>query len=139
MCPNRRSSSACLRVDRGAVDGQRCRPRGGAGCRGRHSPALPTVRRRPIRQKPSSERFHGLRKRRPCHCLEPVDLFTADGARLGELGYNLGFQTEPHYVRPVWPTVPGQPRMSMHLDIEVDDLAQAVAYAVGIGAEVAAY
>ena len=54
-------------------------------------------------------------------------------------GYNLGFQTEPHYVRPVWPAEPGRPQMSMHLEIEVDDLDEAVAHAVAVGAEVAAF
>jgi hypothetical protein len=33
------------------------------------------------------------------------------------------------------PTVEGQPQMSLHLDIEVDDLEQAVAHAVDVGAE----
>ena len=51
-----------------------------------------------------------------------------------DAGYNLAFETEEHYRRPVWPTVPGEPQMSMHLDIEVDDLEEAVAYAVGVGA-----
>ncbi len=54
-------------------------------------------------------------------------------------GYNLGFQTEEHYVRPVWPAEPGQPQMSMHLDLEVDDLDEAVAHAVGVGGELASY
>lgn len=54
-------------------------------------------------------------------------------------GFNLGFETEEKYVRPVWPTEDGKPQMSMHLDIEVEDLDNAVAYAVGIGAEVASY
>jgi hypothetical protein len=56
-----------------------------------------------------------------------------------DAGYNLGFQTERHYVRPVWPAAPGEPQMSMHLELEVDDLEQAVAYAVEVGAEVAAH
>ena len=56
-----------------------------------------------------------------------------------DAGYNLGFQTEPHYVRPVWPAEPGRPQMSMHLEIEVDDLDEAVAHAVAVGAEVAAF
>lgn len=56
-----------------------------------------------------------------------------------DAGYNLGFQTEEHYVRPVWPAVPGEQQMSMHLDIEVDDLDEAVAYAVSVGAEVAEF
>ncbi|WP_127504094.1 VOC family protein [Actinoplanes solisilvae] len=54
-----------------------------------------------------------------------------------DAGYNLGFQTEPQYVRPVWPAEPGQPQMSMHLEIEVDDLDEAVAHAVGVGATIA--
>jgi predicted enzyme related to lactoylglutathione lyase len=56
-----------------------------------------------------------------------------------QAGYNLGFQTEARYVRPVWPAAEGQPQMSMHLDIEVDDLEEAVAFAVETGAELASY
>jgi len=39
----------------------------------------------------------------------------------------------------VWPAEPGQPQMSMHLEIEVDDLDEALAHAVSVGAELAAY
>ena len=56
-----------------------------------------------------------------------------------DAGYYLGFQTEHNYVRPVWPAAQGEPQMSMHLDIEVDDLDAAVAHAVGIGAELASF
>src|SRR3954447_4391769 len=56
-----------------------------------------------------------------------------------EAGYNFSFATETNYARPVWPTVEGKPQMSMHLDIEVDDLEQAVAHAVEVGAEPAEY
>ena len=56
-----------------------------------------------------------------------------------DAGYNLAFETEEHYVRPVWPTEEGKPQMMMHLDIGVDNVAEAVAYAVSVGAEVAAY
>jgi catechol 2,3-dioxygenase-like lactoylglutathione lyase family enzyme len=56
-----------------------------------------------------------------------------------DAGYNLAFETEELYARPVWPTVDGQPQMSMHLDIEVDDLDHAVAFALDCGAELAAY
>lgn len=56
-----------------------------------------------------------------------------------DTGYYLGFQTERQYVRPVWPATAGQPQMMAHLDIEVDDLEEAVAHAVSVGAEVAAY
>jgi catechol 2,3-dioxygenase-like lactoylglutathione lyase family enzyme len=56
-----------------------------------------------------------------------------------DAGYNLAFQTEEKYARPVWPTEDGRPQMSMHLDIEVDDLEEAVAHAVEAGAELASY
>ena len=54
-------------------------------------------------------------------------------------GYNLAFATEKDYVRPVWPTEPGKQQMSMHLDIEVDELDEAVDAAVALGAEQAGY
>ena len=63
-----------------------------------------------------------------------VDLALSEDA-----GYNLAFATEKNYARPVWPSVEGKPQMLMHLDIEVDDVEQAVAYAVGVGAEQAEY
>jgi len=56
-----------------------------------------------------------------------------------DAGYNLAFQTEPNYVRPVWPSEPGKPLMMMHLDLEVDDLDEAVAHAVEVGAELVAF
>ena len=65
---------------------------------------------------------------------EWVDLAPSEDA-----GYNLSFQTEPKYARPVWPAEDGKPQMSMHLDIEVDDLEEAVAHAVSVGAELASY
>jgi catechol 2,3-dioxygenase-like lactoylglutathione lyase family enzyme len=54
-------------------------------------------------------------------------------------GYNLAFQREPNYVRPVWPSRPGEPLMMLHLDIQVDDLDDATAYAVSVGAQVAEF
>jgi hypothetical protein len=56
-----------------------------------------------------------------------------------DAGFDIGFQTESRYVRPVWPAEDGRQQMSMHLDIEVDDLEEAVAYAVSVGAEQASY
>jgi catechol 2,3-dioxygenase-like lactoylglutathione lyase family enzyme len=52
-------------------------------------------------------------------------------------GTGLSFQTEPAYVWPVWPAGPGDPQMSMHLDIEVEDLEAAGAHATGVGATLA--
>jgi len=63
----------------------------------------------------------------------------ADVAPSEDAGYNLAFASDEKYVRPVWPTIEGQPQMSMHLDIEVDDLDDAVRYAIACGAELAPY
>ena len=52
-------------------------------------------------------------------------------------GPALSFQTESAYVRPVWPATPGQPQMSVHLDIRVEDLAEAGAHAEKAGATLA--
>jgi catechol-2,3-dioxygenase len=54
-------------------------------------------------------------------------------------GPGLSFQTEPAYVPPVWPARPGDQQMSVHLDIQVDDLEAAVAHALAAGATLAAY
>lgn len=51
----------------------------------------------------------------------------------------LSFQREPKFVRPTWPAGPGDQQMQMHLDIQVDDLQIAVAYAVSLGATVEEY
>jgi catechol 2,3-dioxygenase-like lactoylglutathione lyase family enzyme len=63
-----------------------------------------------------------------------VDLAPSEDA-----GYNFAFATDPLYVPPVWPTVEGRPQMSMHLDLEVDDLAEGVAYALSVGARLAEF
>jgi len=47
------------------------------------------------------------------------------------------FQYEQHYKPPVWPPVPGEQQMMIHLDIQVDDLEAGVAWAVAAGATVA--
>ena len=54
-------------------------------------------------------------------------------------GTSLSFQTEPFYVRPVWPGVEGEQLMMLHLDIEVDDLDVAGAHAVAQGAVLAEF
>ena len=43
------------------------------------------------------------------------------------------------YDRPVWPAERGKQGMQMHIEVEVDDLAVAVAHAVELGASVAAF
>jgi catechol 2,3-dioxygenase-like lactoylglutathione lyase family enzyme len=54
-------------------------------------------------------------------------------------GAGLSFQTETHYVRPTWPAGPGEQQMMLHLDLEVDDLAEAGTHAVSCGAVLAGY
>ena len=54
-------------------------------------------------------------------------------------GPTLSFQTEAAHVRPVWPANGQDPRMQLHLDIHVDDLAEAGAHAVQAGATLAAF
>ncbi len=49
-------------------------------------------------------------------------------------GYNLAFQREEHHVPPVWPGQYGRPLMQAHLDLEVDDIHEAEAYALSVGA-----
>jgi catechol 2,3-dioxygenase-like lactoylglutathione lyase family enzyme len=49
----------------------------------------------------------------------------------------LSFAHEPHYVAPVWPTAPGEQQMMVHLDIAVEDLEAAVAWALQAGATLA--
>ena len=56
-----------------------------------------------------------------------------------DAGYNMAFATEEKYVRPVWPTEDGAQQMQIHLDIGVDDVEHAVAFALGVGAELAEY
>lgn len=72
----------------------------------------------------------------------PIHTLDATWATLApseQAGYYIGIQHEPLYVRPVWPAVEGQAQMSMHLDIAVEDLDAAVAYASSVGAELAHY
>ncbi|MGX1854253.1 VOC family protein [Streptomyces sp. NPDC055299] len=49
-------------------------------------------------------------------------------------GTGLSFQSEPGYQPPVWPEQPGEQQKMLHLDLRVDDLDEAEAYAVAAGA-----
>jgi catechol 2,3-dioxygenase-like lactoylglutathione lyase family enzyme len=57
----------------------------------------------------------------------------------GEPGPTLNFEYEAGYVPPVWPSVEGAQQLQTHLDIAVDDLGAAVAWAELAGAEQAGY
>ncbi|MFJ3950783.1 VOC family protein [Streptomyces libani] len=53
-------------------------------------------------------------------------------------GTGLSFQSEPGYQTPVWPERPEEQQKMLHLDLRVDDLDGAEAYAVAAGATRAA-
>lgn len=50
-------------------------------------------------------------------------------------GYTAAFQTEPEYVRPVWPSATDEQQKSIH--IATDNVERSVALAVELGATVA--
>ena len=52
-------------------------------------------------------------------------------------GVGVSFQLEEGHVRPTWPAQPGDQQMQLHLEIKVDDLAAAAAFALECGATVA--
>ncbi|WP_030565696.1 VOC family protein [Streptomyces aureocirculatus] len=54
-------------------------------------------------------------------------------------GTGLSFQTEPLFTPPQWPATPSPSaqQMMMHLDIEVNDMASALAHALSLGATLA--
>lgn len=49
----------------------------------------------------------------------------------------LNFEYDPHYRPPAWPSVDGQQTTTQHLDVGVDDLDSAVAWAIECGATLA--
>lgn len=54
-------------------------------------------------------------------------------------GSGLSFQLEDRYEAPVWPPEAGRQQMMAHLDIGVEDLDAAVAWAGELGAKLAAH
>ncbi len=57
----------------------------------------------------------------------------------GEAGPTLNFEYEADYVPPVWPSVAGEQQIMEHLDIGVENLEEAVAWALEAGATLAEY
>lgn len=57
----------------------------------------------------------------------------------GVAGFTLNLEHERSWTRPVWPSEPGHQFATEHLDLEVDDLDAAVAWALECGAELAAH
>ncbi|MFE2432840.1 VOC family protein [Streptomyces sp. NPDC059373] len=54
-------------------------------------------------------------------------------------GTGLSFQAESGYEPPVWPERPAEQQKMLHLDIRVDDLEEAVACALALGATLAGF
>ena len=54
-------------------------------------------------------------------------------------GTGLSVQLEPEFVRPVWPSQATDQQMQLHLDLQVDDLAAASAWAESCGATLASF
>lgn len=58
----------------------------------------------------------------------------------GETGLSsLNFEFEEDYVPPIWPSVAGEQQIMTHIDIAVEDLEEAVGWAVDAGATLADY
>jgi catechol-2,3-dioxygenase len=57
----------------------------------------------------------------------------------GDGGMVLAFATEATFVPPVWPSTTQEQQMMLHLDFEVEDLDEAVAHALAVGARLATY
>jgi catechol 2,3-dioxygenase-like lactoylglutathione lyase family enzyme len=57
----------------------------------------------------------------------------------GRTGPTLNFEYEAQYSRPVWPSEAGRQHITQHLDIHVEDLDAAVAWAVEAGATLAEF
>ena len=69
----------------------------------------------------------------------PVGTDEPEWVTLRPGGPGLSFQLEADHVPPVWPAGDGDPRMQLHLDVQVDDLVAAVEFAVSLGATVAEF
>lgn len=57
----------------------------------------------------------------------------------GQTGPTINIESDREHARPVWPSRPGEQTATMHLDIGVDDLEAAVAWATESGATLAEY
>lgn len=57
----------------------------------------------------------------------------------GRTGPRLSFEYDAGYAPPVWPSEAGRQHVTAHLDVAVDDLDAAVAWAIEAGASLASY
>ena len=69
----------------------------------------------------------------------PVGTDEPGWATLRPGGPGLSFQLEPDHVPPTWPQGPGDQQMQLHLDIQVEDLVAATAFAQSLGARAAEF
>jgi catechol 2,3-dioxygenase-like lactoylglutathione lyase family enzyme len=67
----------------------------------------------------------------------PIDVDSPEWVTLRPGGPALSFQLEDDHVPPTWPQRPGDQQMQAHLDIRVDDLEAAGAFARSLGATLA--
>lgn len=66
---------------------------------------------------------------------EPADAGWAQLRRTeGKLRMTVNLEWDPDFVPPVWPSTPGEQQPQTHLDLWVDDLDEAEAWAVQCGA-----
>ncbi len=52
---------------------------------------------------------------------------------------SLSFELDEHYQPPVWPSEPGKPPIQLHLEVQVSDMAGALAHALEVGARLAGH
>ena len=69
----------------------------------------------------------------------PIGEDHPEWATLRPGGPGLSFQLEREHVPPVWPATAGDQRMQLHLDVQVEDLVAATAFAQSLGAQVAEF
>lgn len=71
---------------------------------------------------------------------EPTDAGWAQVRISSDFGQiTLNFEYESQWQAPVWPSQPGEQHITQHLDIQVDDLNAAVAWALECGARLDPY
>jgi len=85
--------------------------------------------------------FYSRLLRWPVYAEDPPEAGVTGWVQLrppeGAVGFRLNFDPDPDYRAPVWPSAPGEQQAMEHLDIEVDDLAAAVDWALSVGARLA--
>ncbi len=63
-----------------------------------------------------------------------TDSYGGAAVKVPGLGFELGFQIDEDYTRPVWPGSKGDQLQMLHIDIRVENRHKAMEYALSIGA-----